>query len=356
MENGLNYDSLLDDKDVQNTDDGQVTNFNDIQNDNDPEFSEQTNNVVTDSLITRYLKDYGIEDPSKMKFENEDGTIEDVDFNSLDDDEKLNILKSISDIGLSEDETEAINYMRRNGKNLSQIIDYFAQERLNAYLNEHPEDVHQKKYTIDDYNDEELYLADLQAKYPNFTDEELFSKLDSAKENEELFKKEVEALRAEYKEDEDNYNKQLEQKEQEDYQRLQDNLQRAASEFNEVLLDPDDPESDSLQIEDSDRQQIMQYLLEQDKDGKSRFVRDIEDPKSLVQLAWLRLQGNNAITDTTRYWKQVLQETRRENARLTKELENYKNKQTNNSTVVKEQKNNNQNNSIGSIWDNSGLI
>ena len=210
-------------------------------------------------------------------------------------------LKSISDIGLSEDETEAINYMRRNGKNLSQIIDYFAQERLNAYLNEHPEDVHQKKYTIDDYNDEELYLADLQAKYPNFTDEELFSKLDSAKENEELFKKEVEALRAEYKEDEDNYNKQLEQKEQEDYQRLQDNLQRAASEFNEVLLDPDDPESDSLQIEDSDRQQIMQYLLEQDKDGKSRFVRDIEDPKSLVQLAWLRLQGNNAITDTTRY-------------------------------------------------------
>ena len=55
MENGLNYDSLLDDKDVQNTDDGQVTNFNDIQNDNDPEFSEQTNNVVTDSLITRYL-------------------------------------------------------------------------------------------------------------------------------------------------------------------------------------------------------------------------------------------------------------------------------------------------------------
>ena len=31
MENELNYDSLLDDKDVQNTDDGQVTNFNDIQ-------------------------------------------------------------------------------------------------------------------------------------------------------------------------------------------------------------------------------------------------------------------------------------------------------------------------------------
>ena len=82
---------------------------------------------------------------------------------------------------------------------------------------------------------------------------------------------------------------------------MQDNLQRAASEFTEVLLDPDDPESDSLQIEDSDRQQIMQYLLEQDKDGKSRFVRDIEYPKSLVQLAWLKLQGNNAITDTTRY-------------------------------------------------------
>lgn len=240
---------------------------------------------ISGDYISRYLREYGIEDSSKIKYENENGETEEVDFNSLDDDEKLDILKSLADPGLSEDEKSTINYLRKNKMNFSQVIDYFANKRLEEYLQEHPEDVKQPTYQIDDYSDDELYLADLKAKYPNFTDEELLAKLDSAKTNEDLFKKEVDALREDYKNQEDEYNKQVEEKEQEDYQNLQNNLMAAASNFTEVLLDPEDPESDSLQIEDSDRNQIMQYLLQKDKDGKSQFVKDIENPQVLVQLA-----------------------------------------------------------------------
>ena len=49
--------------------------------------------------------------------------------------------------------------------NFSQVIDYFANKRLEEYLQEHPEDVKQPTYQIDDYSDDELYLADLKAKY-----------------------------------------------------------------------------------------------------------------------------------------------------------------------------------------------
>lgn len=314
---------------------------------------------ISGDYISRYLREYGIEDSSKIKYENENGETEEVDFNSLDDDEKLDILKSLADPGLSEDEKSTINYLRKNKMNFSQVIDYFANKRLEEYLQEHPEDVKQPTYQIDDYSDDELYLADLKAKYPNFTDEELLAKLDSAKTNEDLFKKEVDALREDYKNQEDEYNKQVEEKEQEDYQNLQNNLMAAASNFTEVLLDPEDPESDSLQIEDSDRNQIMQYLLQKDKDGKSQFVKDIENPQVLVQLAWLRLQGQNAIADTSKYWKETLKDTRKENAKLQKELEKYKsNKMDNTITIPKQPKSEDGNKvpSIGSAWDYSDLL
>ena len=49
---------------------------------------------------------------------------------------------------------------------------------------------------IDDYDDDELFVADLKSKYPNFTDNELLDKLDAAKINEDLYNKEVAELRA----------------------------------------------------------------------------------------------------------------------------------------------------------------
>ena len=322
--------------------------------DNDTGNEEDKTPPVSDFLY-EFLKEKGIEDPSKLQFENEDGEIEEVDFNSLSEEEKLNIINSVSDPGLSQHETDVINYLRQNNVTFNQVIDYFSKKAVEDYLAQNPDQAHQKTYTIDDYTDDELYLADLKSKYPEFTDEELTSKLESAKSNETLFKKEVDALRADYKKQEDAEIEAQKQKEQQDYDDLVGNLQNILSNFNEVALDSTDAESDVLEIEDSDKQQVLAYLLNQDSEGKSQLVKDLENPATLIELAWLRTQGRALIDNTTRYWKDLLKQERKEKAKLQKELESYQNKGSQSVVVPKPPKKDENSNTIptfGSVWDN----
>ena len=322
---------------------------------NDDTGNEGEESQPVSNFLYEFLKEKGIEDPSKLQFENEDGEIEEVDFNSLSEEEKLNIINSVSDPGLSQHETDVINYLRQNNVTFNQVIDYFSKKAVEDYLAQNPDAVHQKSYTIDDYTDDELYLADLKSKYPEFTDEELMSKLESAKSNETLFKKEVDALRVEYKKQEDAEIEAQKQKEQQDYDNLVGNLQNILSNFNEVALDSTDAESDVLEIEDSDKQQVLAYLLNQDSEGKSQLVKDLENPATLIELAWLRTQGRALIDNTTRYWKDLLKQERKEKAKLQKELESYQNKGSQSVVVPKPPKKDETSNSIptfGSVWDN----
>lgn len=236
-------------------------------------------------LVTSFLKGHGIVDPSKIQFENDQGEIEDIDFNSLSRDEQLTIINELTDNGLSEHETEVVNYLRQNKATFNEVIDYFAEQRLKEYLEANPDAVKQKTYQIDDYTDDELYLADLKSKYPSFTDEELLTKLNSAKTEEELFQKEVEALRTDYKNQEEKMLQEAELAEKQQYEDLQNNLIEAIGKFNELPLDSEDLESDSLVIEDADKHQMLAYLLSQDADGKSLLVKDLEDPAALIELA-----------------------------------------------------------------------
>lgn len=252
---------------------------------------EETEPVVeneteeNEDVLSVFLKERGIVDPSKIQFEGEDGNIEELDFNSLDREEQLNILKELTDPGLTDHEKEVIGYLRKNRVSFNEVIDYFANQRLQEYLNENPDSVKQRAYSIDEYSDDELYLADLKYKYPSFTDEELLSKLNIAKSDESLFTKEVEVLRQSYKAEEDRAHEEALAAEQQEYEALRTNLINAATSFGEIRLDYTDPQSDSLVIEDSDRNQILGYLLNQDKDGKSQFVKDIENPETLIELA-----------------------------------------------------------------------
>lgn len=305
---------------------------------------------VEDDAMTAFLKSKGIADPSKIQFENENGEIEDVDFNSLSKEEQLTMIQELTNPGLSDHEVQVVNYLRQNNVTFDQVIDYFANQRLEEYLNEHPEDKHQKNYSIDDYSDDELYLADLKSKYPSFSDEELLSKLNTAKYDEDLFKKEVDVLRESYKAQEDQMLKDAELAEQQQYEDLQNNLLQAVSNFNEISLDTTDVNSDSLVIEDADKHQMLAYLLNQDKDGKSQFVKDIENPATLIELAWYRTQGRNVIDGISQYWKDVLKSERKKIASLEKQLENTKS----NKTVIASKETKTNSPGKGLNWD--GLI
>ena len=363
------YDSLLDEPTNKEADiqEDELTPLS-IQGDNiledytnrDKEPSQQEDNdtpekVITGGFLYEFLKEKGIEDPSKLQFENEDGEIEEVDFNSLSDEEKLNVINSVSDPGLTQHETDVVNYLRQNNVTFNQVIDYFSKKAVEDYLAQNSDQVYQKSYTIDDYTDDELYLADLKSKYPEFTDEELMSKLETAKANETLFKKEVDALRVDYKKQEDAEIEAQKQREQQDYDNLVGNLQNILNNFNEVALDSTDAESDVLEIEDSDKQQVLAYLLNQDSEGKSQLVKDLENPATLIELAWLRTQGRTLIDNTTRYWKDLLKEERKEKAKLQKELESYKSRNEQSVVVPKPPTKNDDNSNdrtLDSLWNN----
>lgn len=254
-----------------------------------------------DDVLTSYLKSRGIVDPKKIQFENDEGGIDEVDFNTLSKEEQLTMLQELASSDYSDYEKSVINYLRVNNTDLQGVIEYFQNKAIEDYLAQNPDAAHQKSYKIDDYSDDELYIADLAARFQDLTEDELNSKLESAKLNEEVFKKEVDSLRAFYKAEEDKQAEEAQQKEQQEYQNLQNTLLDAVGKFNEIVLDTADPQSDSLEIEDSDKQVMLDYLLAADKDGQSQFDKDLSDPYALIELAWLRTHGRDTITGISQY-------------------------------------------------------
>ena len=77
-----------------------------------PELENQSNSDSNEEVdinpIEEFLKEKGIEDVSKIKYETEDGEIQEVDFNSLSGKEQLTILKELSTPDLSESEINTV--------------------------------------------------------------------------------------------------------------------------------------------------------------------------------------------------------------------------------------------------------
>lgn len=305
-------------------------------NDEKEQQQEEKTTVTSENdedVLTSYLKLNGIDDPTKIQFENEDGGIDEVDFNSLSKEEQLTILRELGNAGYSDYEKEVINYLRKNNTDLQGVITYFQNKAIEEYLAQNPDKTTQKSYSIDDYSDDELYIADLAARFKDLTEEELNERLESAKTNEELFKKEVDSLREFYKGEEDKQAEQAKLSEQQQYEALQNTLLESIGRFNEIVLDTEDPKSDSLEIEDSDKQIMLDYLLTPDKDGQSQFDKDLSDPQALIELAWLRTHGRDTITGISQYWKKELADTRKQLAKANKELEKYRKNDSNKVTI-----------------------
>ena len=248
------------------------------------------------------------------------------------------MLRELANSNVSDYDRQVLNFIHQNGGDLRAIVEQYQNMAIENYLAQNEQNVPQKTYSIDDYSDDELYIADLAVKFPDFTEEELNDKLESAKTNEELFKKEVDSLRQYYKSEEDRQAEEARQAEQQQYEALQNSLLSAVNKFDEIVLDLDDPQSDTLELEESDKQRSLDYLLAPDKDGQSQFDKDLSDPKALVKIAWFMTQGENTITGISQYWKKELADTRKELAKTKKELEKYRKNDDNSKVVVNETK------------------
>lgn len=313
-----NPQNQVDDQTVEIDPPADVINDDGTNDDVNDDTSTDDDDVIDDDAdyMESFLKSFGIEDGKTLKFENEDGTTEDVDFNSLSNKEKVEILKDLTTPQLLDHEIETINYLRRNNATLQDVVEYYQQKAVQEYKEQNG--AQETRYSIDDYNDDEMYLADAKSKYPEMSDEELLSDLESAKENEALFAKKVEAIRKQYKAIEDKEKADAEQAERDRVENFKNSIQSTLDNFNEISLDYTDAKADSLTIEASEKNKIFDYITKQDTNGESQLVKDLKDVDKIISIAWWLNYGQESISSITKYFQKQLADARKEKKEVQK--------------------------------------
>ena len=256
-------------------------------------FGETT--TENSELISNLLAQKGITDASKIQIEDEDGNIQELDFNSLPIEEQLEILQQETP-ELDDSEIETINYLRENGVGIQELIEYHRNQAIQEYLQ-----AQQTDYTVDDLSDEELYKLDIAARYEDLSEEELEIELQKELNNPDLFKKKVDKLREVYKQEEiaeqNVLSQQAELEEEQNYQMLVDSMVEVAQGTDELF---------DLELEDDDKEEVLQFLLNKDINGQSDFVKLLNDPNALFQLAWFATKGQEAFSTIHDYYKKEI--------------------------------------------------
>ena len=257
-------------------------------------------NTENSELISNLLAQRGITDASKIQIEDEEGNIQELDFNSLPIEEQLEILQQETP-ELDDSEIETINYLRENGVGIQELIEYHRNQAIQEYLQ-----AQQIDYTVDSLSDEELYKLDIASRYEDLSEEELEIELQKELNNPDLFKKKVDKLRDVYKQEEiaeqSELAKQAELEEEQNYQTLVDSMVEIAQGTNELF---------DLELEDEDKEEVLQFLLSKDMNGQSEFVKLLNDPNALFQLAWFATKGQEAFSTIHDYYKKEIDTARK---------------------------------------------
>lgn len=263
-------------------------------------------------IISEFLKSRGIEDISKIKYEGEDGQEQDVDWDTLDSNEKLSILNQLNsepDNDLDDSEVELINAIRSSRMSPSEYLNYITQRGVDQYAQSLQGAT--QDYEIDQYSDDDLFIADLITRMgrENITDDEAREALDRAKANEALFKKQVSAIRGEYKKIEDE-NRQYEVYLED--QKRQEQFNQFANSIKNQIIDFDEFQGFELNMDQDDKEELYDFITGFDDAGNSILGKAINDPQILVKMAWFALHGEQMMDDISDYIKQQVTNVRRD--------------------------------------------
>lgn len=244
-----------------------------------------------DDLTTEVLKLRGINNPDKIKFEDESGAITERSWDSLTKEEQINILADQrehqeTNNDLAEDEIDLINAIRNSGMS---VQDYM--QTITPQINQ-PQDINQ----FDAMSDEDLYAFDILNKVgnDNITDEELDAALEAAKANETLFKKTVDGLRQQYnrlqEEQKQNIANQQQAAAQQRYQAFANVVNNQIDNFNSFAGQP-------IQLSNQDKDNLSEFMLALDEDGSSALGKALQDPRLLTKAAFWLLNEQELIAE-----------------------------------------------------------
>lgn len=326
----IGIDDLYDDDDIlEPQPDSEVTLNHPSQSSSDEE----------DDFMSDFLKSKGIDDPSKIKFEDNNGNIIERNWNDLSRGEQINILNTPltyedNTNQFDEEEIALLNQIRNSGLTPFQYLQQIQGEQI----------VQEPVYEVDTLSDDEIYLLDLESRVGDLSEDEAAQALAIAKQNEDFFKKQVEGIRKEYKGREDYKNQQeqaeLEEQQRQAYENYQAVIVDAINGFNSVgNLD--------LTFEDADKEELADFMLSQDENGANYLQRALQDPQTLVKAAWFILNGEEAFDNVADYFINQIKTVSENQYR--KGYEDAKNGLQSKRPTVVIQKNNNQHRTYKSI-------
>ncbi len=289
------------------------------QEDGHDDFDNQYNNYYNQNqnqdgielnAYEQFLKSKGVRDGRTIVYEDEEtGETSEVNFTDLSTEEQFNILNEISRPDLSDDEINTINFLRQNNVTMQDVIGYYQEQAVQEYIKN--SGIPTQHYSSDDYNDDEIYIADLKLRYPDMSDEELLEELHAAKENEELFAKKASVIRNNYKHAEETRKQEYEEQHKREQEQYIAQFNAVLDQFNYIPMDYKDPNGGAFQVENSEKAAIWDYLFKQDVNGTTAFARDLNDPSRVIEMAHRMLFGAEAMSDLTRHFKQELKKVRR---------------------------------------------
>ena len=269
---------------------------------------DESDNLNKEDFIASFLKSKGIEDTSKIKFEDEDGNIEERSWDSLDNEEKLNILASPdSNFDLDENETQLINSIRDSGLTPAEYLQKIQTDGINSYIQNNQSETYQ--YQVDQLDDDELFIYDFISRMGDVTQEEAQEALERAKSNESLFAKQIGAIRNEYKRAEE---ESIRQAQMEEEAQAQEQYDYFANQIAEQVDSLSDFSGYDLNMDDEDKQMLYDFITGVDGAGNNYFAKALSDPKILVKTAWLALNGEQMIHDITEYFQKEISSVRKE--------------------------------------------
>lgn len=267
---------------------------------NDPDENQEPNQ----DYISRLLEARGFKD-KVIQITDENGETSNVNFDDLSDQEKFDLLNDHEDSVMpSDDELKTLNFLRTNNMTLEDFAKWQREQGVQEYL------ANQTPITeFDEYTDDEMIAYDFIQRFgEDMTDEEIDAEIDRLKADPDAYAKRVNLLRASYKSEAEAQSKLYEQEEQTRNQAAEEEFKtayvNAAGNINYIH---------GMDLDNNDRQELLDFVLTKDAANRTGLSKALDNPESVLKMAWYLLHGEETYDNTVDYFKKEIAKRSKEN-------------------------------------------
>lgn len=268
--------------------------FNNLDDNQEPE----------PDFISKLLEAKGFKNKT-IQLTDENGEVVDVNFDELTDQEKFDLL-SDQDQGTmpSDEELKTLNFLRTNNMTLEDFAKWQREQAVQEYL------ANQSPVTeFDEFTDDEMIAYDFIQRFgEDMSDEEIDAEIDRLKADPDAYQKRVNLLRASYKSEAEAQSKLYEQEERTRNQAAEEEFKtayiNAAGNINYIH---------GMDLDNNDRQELLDFVLTKDAANRTGLSKALEDPESVLKMAWYLLHGEETYDATVDHFKKEIAKRSKEN-------------------------------------------